>query len=90
MSMTDSSYSGTYYKYVSGKAGPRSCERPGRHTYIEIEEAKDALVRQDVEGIAIVAVNDGQAVHLVETQGADGVKETGVRIHVNKRLGVVL
>lgn len=55
-----------------GKGGKGGC---GGDTYKEFEELEDAFVGEDVESVARVGVDDGEAVDLIADQGGDGIKK---------------
>ena len=59
--------------------GETEFEKQPLLTHIEEEESEDALVRQDVEGVAGGAVDDRQAVHAVMDEQFDGIVQAGVR-----------
>ena len=59
-------------------------------TYIQIEEAQNAFVRQDVEGVATVPVYHRQPMHAELHQHFDGFKQTLIWLYVDQWPRVVL
>ena len=59
-------------------------------THVEVEEAQDPLVGEDVDGVAGETVDDGQPVHVVVDEFLHGVVQTRVRVDAHKRPLLVL
>ena len=59
-------------------------------THVEIEEPENALVREDVEDVAGVEVDDGQAVNTVLDQQLDGLVQTRVGVDRHQAAAVLL